>query len=306
MKKDLTNQRFGKLVVLKDSGKRYNGRVVWECQCDCGNIHYVTTDRLTSGKTKSCGCIRKKDLTNKRFGKLITICPTNKHSTSGCIIWKCKCDCGNFYYVSTEELTRGNIKSCGCYQYEWNKKNLTGKRFGKLTVLKDSNQRQNNKILWKCKCDCGTITNVATGDLISGHIKSCGCTKSYGEEIISQILTENNISFEKQWSGFLKQKCMNKDGTYPLKFDFYLPDYNCAIEYDGKQHFEPIDYFGGKNGFIKTQERDNIKNQYCKNNNIKLIRIPYTDLKKLDFTYLKQALEQLADNAYQVASRYKY
>ena len=99
---------------------------------------------------------------------------------------------------------------------------------------------------------------------------------------------------------------MNKNGTYPLKFDFYLPDYNCCIEYDGKQHFEPIDYFGGKNGFIKTQERDDIKNQYCKNNDIKLIRIPYTDLKKLDFTYLKQALEQLADNAYQEAHRYKY
>ena len=61
----------------------------------------------------------------------------------------------------------------------------------------------------------------------------------------------------------------------PLPFDFYLPDYNTCIEYDGIQHFEVVDYFGGLDGFITTKIRDTIKNEYCKSKNIKLIRIPY-------------------------------
>jgi hypothetical protein len=61
-----------------------------------------------------------------------------------------------------------------------------------------------------------------------------------------------------------------------------LPDYNICIEYDGIQHFESVDYFGGELGFINTQMRDNIKNEYCKNNNIKLIRIPYWDYENID------------------------
>lgn len=61
----------------------------------------------------------------------------------------------------------------------------------------------------------------------------------------------------------------------PLPFDFYLPEYNCCIEYDGEQHYRAVDYFGGEDGFKKTVAHDNIKNDYCKNNDIKLLRIPY-------------------------------
>ena len=61
-----------------------------------------------------------------------------------------------------------------------------------------------------------------------------------------------------------------------LPFDFYLPDYNLCIEYDGKQHYEPVNLFGGMDGFIKRQKNDNIKNQYCLLHDIGLVRIPYT------------------------------
>lgn len=56
---------------------------------------------------------------------------------------------------------------------------------------------------------------------------------------------------------------------------FYLTDYNLAIEYQGEQHYRPIDYFGGKEKFEVQQKRDNIKRDYCKNNNINLLEIPY-------------------------------
>ena len=119
--------------------------------------------------------------------------------------------------------------------------------------------------------------------LVSGHTQSCGCLKSKGEQLIIQILIDLNINFITQKTFY---DCLNPENTINLKFDFYLPDYNCCIEYDGEQHFKSIKHFGGEEKFQRQQQLDNIKNQYCKNNNIKLIRIPYTDFNKLNQQYI--------------------
>ena len=82
-------------------------------------------------------------------------------------------------------------------------------------------------------------------------------------------LDKNNIFYEPQ---------MRFDDCCDIKtlpFDFYIPSLKIAIEYDGKQHFEPIEYFGGKESFEILQKHDAIKNEYCKNNGISLLRIPY-------------------------------
>ena len=85
---------------------------------------------------------------------------------------------------------------------------------------------------------------------------------------------------------FIQQKtfpeCKDKQ---VLQFDFYLPEYNICIEYDGIQHFESKEYFGGDKQFIITQRHDNIKDEYCMNNNIKMIRIKYNEdvLNKLSY-----------------------
>lgn len=83
---------------------------------------------------------------------------------------------------------------------------------------------------------------------------------------------KNNIKFTQEK---VFDDCIGIKG-YPLKFDFYIPSKNICIEYDGKQHFEPIEYFGGKESFKTQTENDKIKNIYCKNNKITLIRLPYT------------------------------
>jgi hypothetical protein len=106
------------------------------------------------------------------------------------------------------------------------------------------------------------------------HINNHGCPDCYiskGEFKIKEILNNKNINFIFQKSF---DNCKNENNK-KLKFDFYLPKQNILIEYDGKQHYEPIEYFGGLSSFKITNEYDNIKNNYAKNNNIKLIRIPY-------------------------------
>lgn len=100
--------------------------------------------------------------------------------------------------------------------------------------------------------------------------------ESKGEKEVEKILKKFKVKYNKQHTF---EDCKYK--KY-LPFDFYLPDFNIIIEYDGEYHFEIIEHFGGFNKFIDTKIRDTIKNIYCKDNNIKLIRIPYWDFSNID------------------------
>lgn len=108
------------------------------------------------------------------------------------------------------------------------------------------------------------------------HVIGCGCkacskTISNGEKKIISILRKNNIDFETQKTiNGCKSKML-------LRFDFYIPEKNIYIEYDGIQHFKPVNYFGGLKTFNKIKETDEIKSQFCKDNNINLLRISYKD-----------------------------
>lgn len=101
------------------------------------------------------------------------------------------------------------------------------------------------------------------------------CNESKGEKEISKVLNMLDIEYQMQYKfkDCKFYKC--------LPFDFYLPKYNCCIEFDGEQHYKMIDYFGGFDGFIDRIIRDTIKNEYCKENNIKLIRIRHDEIKDI-------------------------
>lgn len=106
------------------------------------------------------------------------------------------------------------------------------------------------------------------------HVIGSGCptcNESKGEKEIRTYLKENNIKFKQQKSF---PDCKYK---YPLRFDFYLPEYNCCIEFNGIQHYEPSEFFGGVDAFELNQIRDKIKKEYCDNNNIPLIIIRYDE-----------------------------
>lgn len=106
------------------------------------------------------------------------------------------------------------------------------------------------------------------------HLQGSGCPQcndSKGESLINLFLIEKNINFIRQKKF---DNCKNKK---TLPFDFYLPDYNICIEYDGEQHFEESVFFGGSKTYLKIQKNDAIKTKFCKENNIELLRIKYTD-----------------------------
>ncbi len=120
------------------------------------------------------GC---KDLTGKRFGRLIVIERVGKDKRNNAL-WKCLCECGNECIVTTGNLNRGSTKSCGCLQKELSSKrfldDLAGQRFGKLTVIKRA-ENKGREVCWECKCDCGNIHIARANDLKKGNTKSCGC-----------------------------------------------------------------------------------------------------------------------------------
>jgi len=110
--------------------------------------------------------------------------------------------------------------------------------------------------------------------LPQSHASGIGCPRcntSKGENKIENILSNKNIIYvrQKKFDG-----CKNK---YKLPFDFYLPDLNICIEYDGKQHFEAIEYWGGEEQFELIKIRDKIKTDFCIKNNIELLRINYRE-----------------------------
>jgi hypothetical protein len=167
--KDLTNQRFGRLVALK----RVNiaGQSKWECLCECGNIKEVSTNALVSGDTKSCGCLKKskiKDLTNQRFGKLVAI---RRIDEPGLSKWLCQCDCGNVIEMSAHRLLGGKAKSCGCIT-KARTKDLTNQRFGSLVAIRKVNTTGLSR--WECQCECGNIKEFGAANLLSGGTQSCG------------------------------------------------------------------------------------------------------------------------------------
>jgi hypothetical protein len=106
----------------------------------------------------------------------------------------------------------------------------------------------------------------------NNHLNGQGCPNcksSYGEKYIIKFLNDNKIEFTPQKSF---NDCRYKN---PLEFDFYIPSKNVLIEWDGIQHFEVQEAFGGVDAFILQEIKDGIKNKYCEANNIPLIRLPY-------------------------------
>lgn len=236
-----------------------------------------------------------KDIIGKRFGRLVIVERVENYRQSNGRTrtrYLCKCDCGKDYIADGQHLIHGDIVSCGCLKNEKAaqrskekmgipnfkaRKDLTGMKFGKLIVICPC-ENMGVKTAWLCKCECGRLTKVRGNHLLRGLTKSCGCVSSYGEKQISEILTNKNINFKTQYT--IKE--LKSSHNRCLKFDFALLDNEnnmiALLEYQGEQHL-----LTSKKEFGKQQreETDDLKTNYCYDNNIPLYFIWfYSDIKE--------------------------
>ena len=120
------------------------------------------------------------DLSGQKFGRLTAI----ERSTGS--MWRCLCDCGVEHFTSSSALKNGSVKSCGCLRRELARDrrksvDLSGQRFGKLTVLQqlDRPEFRGKGKFYRCLCDCGRESDVSAHSLLTGNTKSCGCGNGY-------------------------------------------------------------------------------------------------------------------------------
>ena len=172
---------------------------------------------------------------------------------------------------------------------------LSNKTFGRWKVLYKTNKRTaSGGIKWHCQCECGVERDVSSLSLINGTSTSCGAhyNNSRGNTKIKELLMQNNIPFELE-----KKFKTCKDKNY-LPFDFYVNN-SYLIEYDGIQHYDENTIFD----YEYTHKHDLIKSEWCKNNNITLIRIPYTHYDNLTIDDLIPETSNFIENYADFKSR---
>ena len=319
--KEFIGQIFGKLEVVGIGHDET--QVTFICNCTCGrseNIEY-SASMIYNGYKKQCNiCAREisnKSLKTKRynnsllasmigerFGKLVV--KSIYKDEYGVTMARCDCDCG----TKNKDIILSNLyrdklgtKACGKCRVAPNSKydsdEYIGKTINNLTVLEI--KKENSITYWKCRCelcDNHTIRWFKATGVTGGNNKSCGCMQSNGETIIEKALKNRNIMYRKQ----VTFKGLKGIRGGILRFDFGIYDANNKllglIEYDGAQHF--IDY--NKNYYLTefelvndvniVRENDKIKNKYCEDNKIQLIRLNGYISEEVFFTKMKEAVNE--------------
>lgn len=305
---------FGELTVLeedfeKEKEKKADGNhhKFFKCKCSCGEIASVDVYQLLRGMTRSCGHLKKvrargvtaKKLDGMKFHHLTAIrMDDSKESKIGKhVYWICKCDlCENEKSIRSSDLISGYAKDCGCQFIKRVSDSMTqdlnGRKFGHLDVLERDmsiGHKSGQHARWVCKCDlCGNIESVASTTLLKRGKDRCKLCAgvSMGEQKICEILDGDNISYVHD-KPYLNCKYPETGGT--LRFDFRInKDSDCdyIIEFDGEQHFKPVPMYDDGHSFQERVKRDQFKNDWCKENGIPLIRIPYRRLAKLNINDL--------------------
>ena len=194
---------------------------------------------------------------------------------------KVRCSEGHIVEKRYDGIIKG--EKCGecCrrtpYDYEYVKKYIEEEGYSLISTT-----YKNNYTPLTVVCPKGHLHEIKFGSFKFGN-RCPICKESKGERRIAKILDNFHVEDKREYKF--------ADCTYKgvLRFDFYIPKSNICIEYDGMQHYQPIEHFGGEERQKEDNIRDNIKTEYCKNNNIKLIRISYLDFEKIE-EILKQEL----------------
>ena len=278
------NIDFSNAVYIKDN-------VGVECKCNiCGNVWWAKPNKLKIGHgCPVCGhkkiwkSRKDKTTTSELINRMKEVFPNYDFSKNDEIktqTQKIKVICkkhGEFDTTPDSILHKHGCRKC---QYENMKEKFS---FKKDDIIKMANNVHNHKYRY----DKSVYINIDTAMIITclkhgdflqtpyKHIRckqGCPmCVQSHLEEEISSLLKKNGIKY-------VYENHFNWLGLQSL--DFYLPEYNLAIECQGEQHYKPIEQFGGNEGFLNSQERDKRKKKLCEENGVKLLY--YTHYKNVN------------------------
>ena len=291
------NKLNDKIILISKEYKSNYDKLVWIC-LNCGKEFEASFNTIKrngfSGMCKKCS-MKKVQENNKNKDTLKEIKNMNYEIMNGAngshenIIIKDKD--GYLYETSYNRLVvMKNIPLKTFNGNTFNRYNLNiwikNNGLNKDIILIDYYYKNNQiYMIYKCK-HCGEIYNKKFSNvknLVSICQKCSDKSQSNISKKTEEYLIKNKLKYIREYR---IKYCRN---IKPLPFDFYLPDYNICIEVDGIQHYEPATFGGisrekAIDNFRESKIRDNIKTQYCKDNNIKLIRIPYWEFN--DDTYL--------------------
>lgn len=260
--------------------KYINNHTNLRCKCKkCNHEWYATPSNLLKGK--GCPkCAGKYRTTEDFCEKINKINPNIKILSEYVDVKtkvKCRCLIDNYeWYATPNHLLRGR----GCPKCAKKSVPTQEEFIEKLNTINPKIEVLNNYINAKTKVECLCLEckhkwMATPSNLLSGYgCPICNCSK--GEIAIIKTLDKNKVNYISQYTF---SDCKYKQ---LLPFDFYLPDYNLCIEYDGELHYMAVNHFGGEEHLKTQQMRDNIKTKYCQENNIKLLRIPYWEFNNID------------------------
>lgn len=175
---------------------RKKGKHQWRCCCRCGSEKTVSSSNLR--KNSSCGCSRHSRLLGKRFDRLLVVSrdKTKRKNQDRDTCWICLCDCGREIRTKGKNLLAENTRSCGCIKNP----DLTGKQFGRLTVVSRAEMKRNangsTSSRWICLCSCGVEVVVRGTELKRGDTKSCGC---YRKQVTRQRCRTHGKSHTREY-----------------------------------------------------------------------------------------------------------
>lgn len=266
---------------------------------ECGNTYKVMPSSFLKGtRCKKCvseivGKNNTKPLSyileklHEVHGNEYTIIGEYKNYNTKVLVKHNKC--GDTYLVRPDSLLRGS-KCLKCTHKTYKKTYLkTTKDFGN-EVYKTTKGKYELKLEYKGTyepikikhLECGNTYKTKPYKFVLGS-RCPICNHSKGETLVENILLDLNLEFERQKT-FRTLK--NKNNLY---YDFYLPNQNLLIEYQGIQHYEPREIFGGVDSFNIQVKNDNIKRKYAKDNNYNLLEISY----KVDkYNSIKEVIEK--------------
>ena len=197
----------------------------------------------------------------------------------------CQCWCGKYWVPSKKNWNNKKSTSCGSHNNQNRIVNEIGNTYGYLTVIDKATPTSplDHRAYWKSICKCGKEVICSGKDLREGKRVSCGCLKSKGQLKLTSLLLQEKYDFKTEY----KFPDLLTKNNRCYSFDYAIFKNSkliCLIEYDGEQHFDTT------NAWYRDDDSDQIKNQYCKDNNIKLIRIPFWDFDKIDASYLRSKI----------------